>query len=196
MNNIVIPEFFDENSVPVDYQWSGYSTDSKEFKETNFLKINIDGLPTYICSEENGVALGDYLSKYIFNQPFFQDMETVFSPGYNYWFFKAWEQSLPEYSELDSWVHQLVDLLISAGLIVRFESANTTYFAFSDLSAYEDQPLPDHLINEAKRICEKALVAFCRQSFTEFGSIEELLNLDIGAWAAQIIGTLVDAHRG
>ena len=195
LNNILFPKEVDWNSVPVDYQWSGYSANSEDFKAINFLKIEADGLPVYICSSENGVALGDYLSKYIIKQQFIRDMESVFSPGYDYWFFKAWEQAAPDYSELDAWVHNIVDLFVSSNLITRFKSGDTEYFAFSELAAYEEKSLPDVLIQRAETICKAALIAFCEQSYTDYGNTEELSSMDVSSWGAEIIDRFIQEQQ-
>lgn len=191
----IIPQDFSVETVPIDYLWSGYAADSEQFKETNFLKINTSGACTYICSEENGVALGDYLSEYILKQPFIRDMESVFSPGYDYWFSKAWEQASPEYSELDIWVHNIVDLLISSDLISRFKSGNTEYFAFSELATYEEKSLPDALIKQAETLCKDALIAFCEQSYADYGDTEELSSMDVSSWGAEIIDRFIQEQQ-
>ena len=194
LSNIQLPEGFDWDIVPIEYQWSGYSANCEEFKAFNFHRIETDGNPLYICSSENGVALGDYLSKYIFKQSFIRDMEAVFSPGYDYWFFKAWELAAPNYEELDLWVHHIVDLLVASDLIACVEFDNCSYFAFSHLCDYESQILPTTLLDEAKAVCEKDLLSFCQQSLDNCGSTDELATLDVGAWADTIIQRFISAH--
>lgn len=183
----IIPQDFSAEAVPINYLWSGYATNSAEFKEANFLKMDSNGLAIYVCSEENGVALGNYLSKYIIKQSFIRDMESVFSPGYDYWFFKAWEQAAPAYSELDTWVHNIVDLFVYSNLITRFKSGDTEYFAFSELSTYEEKSLSDALIKQAETLCKDALIAFCEQSYADNGDTEELSSMDVSPWASNII---------
>jgi hypothetical protein len=191
----IIPQDFSAEAVPINYLWSGYATNSAEFKEANFLKMDSNGLAIYVCSEENGVALGNYLSKYIIKQSFIRDMESVFSPGYDYWFFKAWEQAAPDYSELDAWVHNIVDLFVSSNLITRFKSSDTEYFAFSELTAYEEKPLPDVLIQRAETICNEALIAFCEQSYADYGDTEELSSMDVSSWGTEIIDRFIQAYQ-
>lgn len=191
----LVAEDFSAEAVPIDYLWSGYAADSEQFKETNFLKLDSSSASTYICSEENGVAPGNYLSEYIFKQQFIRDMESVFSPGYDYWFFKAWELADPGYSELDTWVHNVVDCLISSDLITRFESGGKEFFAFSELSLYEEKPLPDTLIRQAETLCKDALIAFCEQSYADYGDTEELSSLDVSPWASNIIEQFIHSHQ-
>lgn len=193
--DILVVENFDIHAVPVNYQWSGYSTDSKEYKEMNFLKVGMDNLAVYICSEENGVALGDYLSKYVIKQPFIRDMEAIFSPGYDYWFFKAWEQAAQDYSELDEWVHKIVDLLVSSALIARFKVQETVYFSFSELALYEEKPLPRRLIQQMETICKDSLIAFCEQYYADYGDMKELLSIETGTWATSVIGRFVQMNK-
>lgn len=193
-NNIQFSKEVDWSAVPVNYQWSGYSANSEEFKTINFLKIETDEHPIYICSAENGVALGDYLSKYIFKQNFIHDMESVFSPGCNYWFFKAWEQALPQYEELDPWVHYVVELLIDSDMIDCIENDDDTYFVLSHLCDYESQLLPTSLIDAAKTVCERELLSFCQRSLEDFGNTAELTALDVGIWAGSIIQHFISTH--
>ena len=195
MPTTIIPKDFYVEAVPVNYLWSGYASNIAEFKEANFLKMDSNGLDIFICSEENGVALGDYLSKYIIKQQFIRDMESVFSPGYDYWFFKAWEQAAPDYSELDAWVHNIVDLFVSANLITRFKSGDTEYFAFSELATYEEKSLPDTLIKQAETLCKDAFIAFCEQSYADYGDTEELASMDVSSWGAEIIDRFIQAHQ-
>lgn len=189
-----IPEHIDWDTVPVDYQWSGYSSNCDEFKCANFLKVDTVKLPVYICSFENGVALGDYLSTYIFRQDYIQDMEAVFSPGCNYWFYKAWEQGAPQYEELDPWVHHIVELLMDSDLITLVQQGDASYFVFSDLATYESAALPTSLIDAAKTICEQELTAFCQQSLDDCGSTDELPLLDVSEWARSIIQHFINTH--
>ena len=195
MPTTIIPQDFPEEAVPIDYLWSGYAADSEQFKKTNFLKIDTNGASIYICSEENGVALGNYLSEYIFKQPFIRDMEAVSSPGYDYWFFKAWEQATPDYSELDTWVHNIIDLFVSSELISRFKSGDTEFFVFSELAAYEEKSLPDVLIQRAETLCKAALITFCEQSYTDYGNTEELSSIDVSAWGAEIIDRFIQEQQ-
>ena len=195
LNRDLIIASFIEDLVPINYQWSGYSSNREEFKKMNFWRTDIQGVPTYICSEENGVALGEYLSKYIFKAPYFRDMESVCSPGYDYWFFKAWEQATPDYSELDIWVHHIVELLVSSELVARFTVSNTEYFAFSDLAMYEVDPLPEVLILQVERICKDDLLAFCEEYYADYGSADELSSIDVSPWAAGIINQFIQSHK-
>ena len=191
----IIPQDFSAEAVPINYLWSGYATNSAEFKEANFLKMDSNELAIYVCPEENGVALGNYLSKYIIKQSFIRDMESVFSPGCDYWFFKAWEQAAPDYSELDAWVHNIVDLFVSSELISRFKSGETEFFAFSELATYEETSLPDALIKQAETLCKDALLAFCEQSYADYGDTEELSSMDVSPWASNIIEQFIHSHQ-
>ena len=195
LNSDLIAKSFNEDEVPINYQWSGYSANCEEFKKINFLKIDIQGISTYVCSEENGVALGDYLSKYIFKSPYFRDMESVFSPGYDYWFFKAWEQAQPNYSELDVWVHHIVELLVSSDLVARITVGNTEYFAFSNLTIYEEKALPDAVVLQGEKICKEDLLEFCEQSYADYGNADELSVVDVSPWAADIIKKFIQSHK-
>lgn len=178
---------FDEGRVPAFYQWSGHCQSSSEFKDQNFLKLTVSEKDLYICSAEIGVALGDYLATYILKQDFIHDMEEVFSPGCNYWFFKAWEQAAPQYEELDSWVQKIVDLFVATGFIIRFKRTDTEYFAFSDLDVYEDDLLPTTLVEEITNICEASLLQFCERHLAEHCSTEGLSNIEVSEWGAAII---------
>lgn len=183
-----IPQLaFGESEVPTFYQWSGHCHSSSEFKEQNFLKLTDSEKDLYVCSEEIGVALGDYLATYILKQDFIRDMEEVFAPGCNYWFFKAWEQAAPQYEELDSWVQKIVDLFVANGFIIRFKRANTEYFAFSDLAVYEDNLLPTTLVEKITNICEASLLQFCERHLAEHRSAEGLSNIEVSEWGASII---------
>lgn len=196
MSNVfLVSESFENDAVPIDYLWSGYAADCEQFKETNFLKIATSGLPIYVCSEDNGVALGEYLSEYILKQHFIRDLESVFSPGYNYWFSKAWEQASPGYFDLDTWVQSIVDLFVSSNLIARFKSDGTEFFAFSELATYEENLLPDTLISQAEAICKDALIAFCEESYVDYGDTEELSSMDVSRWAQNIIEQFIRSHQ-
>ena len=193
--NIYIPEHFDFDAVPINYQWSKYSANCEDFKANNFLKLETAEFPTYVCSAENGVALGDYLSTYILRQPFVRDMEATFSPGYDYWFFKAWEQAAPHYDELDKWVHKIVDLLIDAELITLINWGDNDYFLFSYLCTYESQDLPSAVIETAKASCEEELITFCLKSLDDYGDTDALALLDVGDWAGAIIQHFIATHQ-
>ena len=185
---------FDYDLVPINYQWSKYSEDSDEFKGFNFLLVEHSGVKHYVCSEENGVALGDYLANYIFCERCIRDLESLYSPGMDYWFYKAWEQAEPYYEELPVWVHRLVELLITAGYISRITYNDAVYFVFSDLVKFEQQSLPDNLLNEVAKICRLSLVEFCEQFLADYGSTDELTEFDISDWAERIINEFVIAH--
>lgn len=121
---------FNANDVPINYQWSGYCKNSTEFKKYNFFETSCEDNTVYICSCDNGVALGDYLSNYIFCQPYMHDMENVLSPGYDYWFFQAWERAEPYFDELDEWVHDVVNHLMNNGYINRITCADMEFFYY------------------------------------------------------------------
>ena len=178
---------FDADKVPTFYQWSGYCQSVSDFREHNFMKNSVAGNEVYICSEENGVGLGDYLATYILRQPFIQDMEMVFSPGCNYWFFKAWEQSAPFYEDLDDWCQQIVELFISRGLLARVNQTDTDYFVFCDLIAYEDTKLPDDFIDDIRQVCEAALLQYFAQVMENYGDSDELSIGDAGEWAEALL---------
>ncbi len=179
---------FNESDVPVNYQWSGYSKSSVEFKEYNFLKIESEGKNVYICSYENAVALGDYLSNYIFNEECICEVELILSPICEYWFFQAWERVETHFEDLDKWCQNLINYLISKGYIASVSVESSQYFVFSDLVDYEHAPLPDEVIEETEKICEAALL----NHFEEYygNSIDECDDEsvlgDSGEWALQI----------
>lgn len=189
-----LPINFDYDLVPINYQWSEYAENSYEFKSFNFLPVEYNGVKIYICSEENGVALGDYLANYIFCEGYIRDLESLYSPGMDYWFYKAWEQAEPYYDELPLWVHRLVELLITAGYISRITYNDTDYFVFSDLVKFEHQPLPENLLNEASEICKLSLVEFCEQYLIDYGNMDDLARFDVSDWAEKIINEFIIAH--
>ncbi len=148
---------FKDDEVPTNYQWSGYSKNAEEFKKYNFLLVKEGNEHIYICSSDNGVGLGDYLSNYIFKQDYIDELESVYSPGCDYWFFQAWEKAEPWYEELDDWVQGIIEMLILRGYIARIDKEDTAFFVFSDLTQYEETAIPRELIEESKKICDKSL---------------------------------------
>lgn len=187
---------FDHDLVPINYQWSKYSKDSDEFKSFNFLLVEHSGVKHYICSEENAVALGDYVANYIFCEGCIRDLESLYSPGMDYWFYKAWEQAEPYYEDQPVWVHRLIELLITTGYISRITYNDTDYFIFSDLAEFEKQSLPDDLLNEVAEICKLSLVEFCEQFFIDYGNADELAGFDVSDWAKKIINEFIVTHPG
>lgn len=190
----VLPAFINDTLVPVNYQWHGYVKDSYEFKNCNFLRIEQNGKTYYVCSSENGVALGDYLSNYIIRDSCVWDLESVFSPGMDFWFYKAWEQAEPYYEEQPKWLHQLVNLLVSEGLLTRINRDSGEYLVFSDLESFEEQPLTSSIKAQVQIICRASLIDFCEEIFSDYGSTKELTEYDVSEWGAAIINEFVAAH--
>ena len=186
---------FNANDVPVNYQWSGYSKDSTEFKKYNFLETSCGESIVYICSHDNGVALGDYLSNYIFCQPYMRDMENVLSPGYDYWFFQAWERAEPFFDELDEWVHDVVSYLIANGYVQLVTFADTEFFVISEIVKYETQLLPEKLVIEVEKICEAALLKHFKEYLDENAEeFDETVMLgDGGEWAESILSKVKES---
>lgn len=187
---------FDEKDVPTFYQWSGYSKDVGEFKKYNFLRVINGEKSIFICSSENGVGLGDYLSNYIFNQQFIYDMENVFSPGYDYWFLQAWEKGDPQYDELDYWVQEIVEFLIHKGLIVQIKKNATSYFIFSDLCSFEETPLPNELIEEIEVICRKNLWQHFEDNVDSdsYDVFDCTIQNEAGEWAYSLFQAYIKEH--
>ena len=180
---------FNADDVPTNYQWSGYCKDSTEFKKYNFLETSCGDNTVYICSCDNGVALGDYLSNYIFGQPYMRDMENVLSPGYDYWFFQAWERAEPCFDELDEWVHDVVNYLLTNGYIQQVAFTDTEFFIISKIVKYETQILPERLVVDIERICEAALIKHFNEYLTENAEEfdEDAMLGDGGEWASHIL---------
>ena len=188
------PFDFDEKSVPIDYCWSGYVQDSSEFKNHNFLKVINGEVSSYVCSAENGVALGEYLSKYIIKHNCIWDLEAVSAPGINFWFYKAWEQAEPSYGDLPEWVHNLVEFFISEKLIARIDCNDNEYFTFSNLVSFESQDLPSAIQSHVLNICRTSLIKFCDNHFSDYGSTEELTEFDVSNWAESLIKEYIETH--
>ena len=186
---------FNANDVPINYQWSGYCKNSTEFKKYNFLETSCEDSTVYICSCDNGVALGDYLSNYIFCQPYMHDMENVLSPGYDYWFFQAWERAEPYFDELDEWVHDVVNHLMNNGYINRITCADMEFFIISEIAKYETQVLPEQLVVDVERICETALIKHFNDYLTENAEEldEDAMLGDGGEWAAHVLSKVKES---
>lgn len=174
-------------SVPTEYTWSGYCSDIETFIDANFLAQKCNGETVYICSAENGVALGDYLSNFALLMNCVNDMERVLSPGYDYWFFKAWEQALPDYEEQDSWFIAVVELLISKGLITTVTVEETTYFVFSAGEDFKTGIRSDETLAEIERICETALQSHFQTIWEDYGDIEEFDHIEASDWALTVL---------
>lgn len=159
---------FNSELVPTEYTWSGYVNDVEEFKKRNFLQVKVDNTQYDICSSENGVGLGEYLSRYIFKQDYIYELENMLSPDFNFWFFRAWEQCIEDYSELDSWIKRIVEMLIDYRFIIK----QGVFFVLNGLSRFEGRELPSEIIDSAKKICEEALYELFEENGYE--NIEEL----------------------
>lgn len=190
----ISPIDFDEELVPINYCWSGYVEDSAEFKNSNFLEVVHEGISFYICSAENGVALGEYLSKYIIADNCVRDLESVSSPGIDFWFYKVWERAEPDYVDLPEWVHKLVELFISEKLISRVNRSDNEFFAFSSLVSFEEQTLPSTIQTRVLNICRTYLMKLCDEHFLNYGSTEDLTAFDVSNWAATIINEFINNH--
>ena len=179
--------YFDPEIVPTFYQWSGYAKDINEFKSCNFLQVEVsDGSTAYICSDENGVGLGDYLANYILKQDVISEMENVYSPGYDYWFFQAWEASLPFYEDLHEWVQKIVEFLIEEQYIFQVRKGNPEYFVFSDLAKYEEQDIPISMATHIEKICEDCLLRFFIEELDDYGP-DDVPTGEGGDWAVSIL---------
>ena len=178
-----------ENDIPVNYQWSGYVKNVEEYKEYNFLSVVAGEENIYICSSDNGVALGDYLSNYIFNHQYIYEIENVLSPGYNYWFFQAWERAEPWYDSLDDWMRNIVEYLIEKEYIYRLNKDDSTYFILSEIIKYEKQPLPESVLLDVEKICETSLLKYFEDNFeNDDESFDENALLgDGGEWAKNVL---------
>ena len=164
------------DDVPVDYLWSGYAHSVEKFKEYNFLCLDYGKDRLYVCSSDNGVALGDYLSGVIYRGQVISDMERIFISDMDYWFCLAFECNASEYDQLEDWFKSVVELLIQKGLIRRVSWNGTDFFLFSDLANYEDDSLPQELIDETKSVCKKHLLERFEERFVEEG-FDERINL-------------------
>ena len=149
---------FNEEDVPVDYCWPGYCSSMDEFKERNFLIQDFNGHKILICSNENGVALGNYLSGCIVTD-YMGELEVFISNSmsYDYWFCMAFE-CCENYDQLEDWVKDIIELFIQKKAIIPIPEGKRDYFALVDTYEYEDGNCPDDIEAGVKKYVKRRLL--------------------------------------
>jgi len=193
--NIIENLKFNIDDVPTEYTWSGYTKSANEYVDNNFLAVESNKGSIYICSLENGVGLGDYLSNYILKQECVFELECVLMPGYDYWFFQAWEKCEPCLEDLGDWIKKIVGMFIREGLIVRFLNDDTEFLAFSELRELETSQIAEKLAVETNIICEEAVMEHLQTQWDDYG--EDVSELTIGdgkEWAQALLDRFIKDH--
>ncbi|MBT3375775.1 MAG: hypothetical protein HN976_31820 [Lentisphaerae bacterium] len=104
------------------YQWSGYADmyeGEADFTRFNFGSGRISDEVCYLCSVENGIALLEYIDRYVLECERFAELEQCLIEEMDYWFFLAWESAMTDYNDLPDWCHSIVELYIQKGYIFR-----------------------------------------------------------------------------
>ncbi len=166
MERIVIPKLnvdvqFDKENVPMEYVWSGDVKTVEEYKKWNFMTIKKNDLSILICSSDNGIALGEYLLRYLIRNSCVDNIEALLSPDCDYWFNQGYEKAEQRFDELDDWVQAIIQFFIDSGDIIRIDVENdiehSSFFVTSTLQKYEREELQEPLVEQIKKICEDAI---------------------------------------
>lgn len=180
-------------SVPIDYCWSGYTNNTKEFEEANFYRIIDKEHNFLICDSENAIALCDYVSNKILKLQCVWDTENIFSPGYDIWFFHAWEMMISTLDELPQWIQDIIKCLIDAGIILRCNVSEQEYFILVDSEQYLNNEFPVEFAEKIERICQKGVIEFWNECLDEVdGNTEELSEPECGIWGQKLFELFVE----
>jgi hypothetical protein len=157
----------DLKDIPVDYCWSGYANDTKDFEEANFYRITSGRHKFLVCSSENAIALCEYVSNKILKQQCVWDTENIYSPGCDIWFMYAWEMILSSLDELPQWIQDIIEFLITLEIILRCNIDEQENFVLVDPEYYLNNEFPVELTKKIEHICQKAVIEFWNECLDE-----------------------------
>jgi hypothetical protein len=123
------------------YLWGGYATGWEEFRQFNFRECHIDGQLHFMCSEENAVALLEYVETRSARLKGLQNLMECLGSEMDYWFMLAWECGMASYQDLPDWCQEFLDLCVKQRRIISCniatEDLDDDVFIFSERSVSE-----------------------------------------------------------
>jgi len=177
--------------IPVDYCWSGYVKSREEYEQKNFY-VWFDGeQKNIICSDENAVALCDYISNYLLHSDVISDMESIFSPGYNQWFFLAWEQCITNLEECPQWIKDIFSVLVEVGVISTTSNEGISYYAILNVDNISNDSLPKNTNDKIEKLCKKNVNKYWEEAVE---SEDELIEPECNEWGMRLYREFVDSH--
>ena len=186
-----IPEIgeleFDQKELPVFYQSSSSVEDVFEYKKCNFLDRDVNGHNVLLCSGDIGVALADYLTKYVIKKDFIKDIKSLFSPDVDLWFYLAWGCASSEYAALPDWMHDIVSILKNDHKIAECPTERGAVYALIDFPQYEKDGFSEELVDEIRAACRKSFLNFLEESYDTSSGVWMSLSEGMGPWGDEIL---------